>query len=154
MSENEIDLPMPFDNSAHEALMSVLWTALIVRKESKRFFGANRISSDAQFNVLMILKYSGKTLTQNEIGKRLLVDKSNVTGLIDRMERDGLIARKDVEGDRRSYHIVATAEGRRITDTVEKKYMAKVSETMRLLGKKDLAETVRLMKLIRKGLVE
>ena len=37
--------------------------------------------------------------------------RSNVTGLVDRLEQRGLVKRREVDGDRRAYRVVLTREG-------------------------------------------
>lgn len=41
----------------------------------------------------------------------LIMHRSNVTGLVDRLERRRLVARKENSGDRRVYHVSLTAAG-------------------------------------------
>lgn len=48
----------------------------------------------------------------------LQLDKSSVTGLVDRAERRGLVARAAVPGDGRAVRVALTAEGRRIGQAV------------------------------------
>lgn len=40
--------------------------------------------------------------------------RSNVTGLVDRLEKRGLLARHDVAADRRAYRVVLTETGEQI----------------------------------------
>ena len=89
-----------FANPAHEALMGVWWSGLMLKRTARAFFRAHAVS-DTQFNALVVLKVTGRPLTQRELGERLLVDKSDLTGVIDRMEKAGLVARRAVKGDRR-----------------------------------------------------
>jgi len=65
----------------------------------------------AQLNALLALRSAGsRGLLMGELGGHLVVTKSNVTGLVDRLERQGLAARKDDE-DRRAKRVVITAKG-------------------------------------------
>jgi DNA-binding MarR family transcriptional regulator len=48
----------------------------------------------------------------------LQLDKSSVTGLVDRAERRGLVARTTVPGDGRAVHVTLTDEGRRIGQAI------------------------------------
>jgi len=51
-----------------------------------------------------LFKKDGESIT--ELAKRCYLDNSTITGIIDRLEKAGYIARKPVEGDRRAYKIV------------------------------------------------
>src|SRR5947209_2363261 len=53
-------------------------------------------------------------LPMTELAALLACDNSNVTGLIDRLEARGLVARHPSSQDRRVKHVVLTAAGRRL----------------------------------------
>jgi DNA-binding MarR family transcriptional regulator len=56
--------------------------------------------------------------TMNELGVRLNLDKSSISGLVDRAERRGLVRRAASSRDRRAVHVSITAAGRRIAEQV------------------------------------
>src|SRR5215212_10642855 len=58
------------------------------------------------------------------LAERLFCDASNVTGLVDRLERRGLVERRSAEGDRRVKALTLTAAGVELREEV----MALVSE--------------------------
>jgi len=65
----------------------------------------------AQLNALLVLRAAGGDgLRMNEIGRRLVVTKSNVTGLVDRLQRQGLVART-AGRDRRATLVRLTPAG-------------------------------------------
>jgi DNA-binding MarR family transcriptional regulator len=67
----------------------------------------------AQFDVLAQVG-AAEGLSQQDLAERLLVTKGNVCGLIDRLERLGLVARQPDPVDRRVNRLVLTAAGRRL----------------------------------------
>ncbi|MBL7131476.1 MAG: MarR family transcriptional regulator [Candidatus Omnitrophica bacterium] len=76
--------------------------------------------SPAKFNILLMVKHVGKEkgLAQNEISKLLLVTTSNVTRMIDKLEKEGLAIRVLVKGDRRIKRIKITEKGSGLLDKV------------------------------------
>ena len=58
----------------------------------------------------------GMTLTMGEIGQRLYCDASFVTGLVDRLEQDGLIERRPDPRDRRVTLVALTSAGEKARD--------------------------------------
>jgi len=52
---------------------------------------------------------------QNELSRALLLDKSAITGLIDRLEGKGLVARRRTVADRRAMNIYLMEEGKTAT---------------------------------------
>ena len=47
-------------------------------------------------------------MSQTEIAKRIVKDKTNLTRILDVMERNGLVSRRRRKNDRRAYRIVLT----------------------------------------------
>jgi len=62
--------------------------------------------------VLWVLETAPENrLRMNELAERAVLTRSNVTRLIDRMEKAGLVERERVEGDRRGAYAKITAAG-------------------------------------------
>ncbi|MDI3417824.1 MarR family winged helix-turn-helix transcriptional regulator [Streptomyces luteolus] len=74
----------------------------------------------------------------------LTCDASNMTGIIDRLEKRGLVRREPAPDDRRVKTVVLTAEGERVTDAIR----AKMHATQEGLGRLDDQERDRLYALL------
>lgn len=126
-------------NAYHEA--SIYGVACIYSLMEKQISEYLRMFSltPAKFNALMIIKHIGLDhgLSQIEIGRRLIVTASNMTRLLDKLERDGYIERFSQEGDRRVKLIRIREKGSTILDKVWPGYYAKISEIANLLDKAD-----------------
>jgi DNA-binding MarR family transcriptional regulator len=94
----------------YRALIELLRTADTIWDASRVFF-ARWDLSPSQFNILNLLRLSPDGLSQTDLGRELLTHRSNVTGMIDRLEKRGLVARNDAKGDRRAYSVVLTPAG-------------------------------------------
>lgn len=134
---------LQFEDKRHEALMGLWWTGVLLKKQANAFF-KKTIASEAQFNVLMALRYSPERLTQNQLSERLLVDKSNITGLVDRMEKAKLLRRIAVPGDRRCYHLELTKGGNQILDQIEQPYLDLVHRLMSIFSDDEVAQITSL----------
>ena len=55
-------------------------------------------------------------LAMSALAEQLVCDASNVTGIVDKLESRGLIARQGAEGDRRIKMLVVTDKGRQLRD--------------------------------------
>jgi MarR family transcriptional regulator, 2-MHQ and catechol-resistance regulon repressor len=64
----------------------------------------------SQFAVLEALYHLGP-MTQGEVSQKVLKSGSNMTTVIDNLERDGLVRRERDENDRRVIHVHLTDEG-------------------------------------------
>jgi DNA-binding MarR family transcriptional regulator len=65
--------------------------------------------------------------SMNELAKLLDLDKSSITGLIDRAERRGLVIRVPSMADRRTVLISLTAEARLLVATISSQFEQEVS---------------------------
>jgi DNA-binding MarR family transcriptional regulator len=65
------------------------------------------------FDVLAQLSAAGGQLRMSELADAVLLSRSGVTRLVDRMERDGLVRREQCETDRRASYATLTPEGKR-----------------------------------------
>jgi len=57
-----------------------------------------------------------RPLAMSTLAEALVCDASNVTGIVDKLESRGLIARQSAEGDRRIKMLVVTEKGRLLRD--------------------------------------
>jgi DNA-binding MarR family transcriptional regulator len=95
----------------YEAMLQLLRTAETLWNSSRIFFSRWNLSP-SQFNVLNLLRDHASGLSQTELSEALLTHRSNVTGLVDRLEERGLLERHSVPGDRRAYRVVLTQASR------------------------------------------
>ncbi len=64
------------------------------------------------YDVLLQLSNApGGRLTMRDLGQAVVISKSGLTGLVDRMERTGLVERTGDPGDRRVIHVTLTPAG-------------------------------------------
>ncbi len=75
--------------------------------------------------------------TMNELGKLLGLDKSSVSGLVDRAERRGLVARSPSAEDRRAVRVSLTDRGRLLVSGAAAGFGADVSAVLDLLPESD-----------------
>jgi DNA-binding MarR family transcriptional regulator len=66
-----------------------------------------------------LLRQLDEPLPMVGAAERLHCDPSNITGIVDRLERRGLVQRNSTPGDRRVKELELTAEGRRLKIKVD-----------------------------------
>jgi DNA-binding MarR family transcriptional regulator len=108
-------------NPRYQALIELLRTADTVWNASRLFFGRWDLSP-SQFNVLNLLRLNPAGLSQSDLSRQLIMHRSNVTGLVDRLEKRGLVARREVAADRRAYSVVLTGAGARLLRKILPRY--------------------------------
>jgi DNA-binding MarR family transcriptional regulator len=125
----------------HQALLQLLRTAETLWNASRVFFDRWEISP-SQFNVLNLLYLNPDGCTQIELSRQLIMHRSNVTGLVDRLEKRGLLQRKDSSTDRRAYKVVLTASGRKLIEKILPDYYTAAEK---IWGRFPLARTKQLV---------
>jgi DNA-binding MarR family transcriptional regulator len=97
-----------------------------------------------QFDLLSTLT-EREGISQSELAERLYVTKGNVSGLVDRMVQAGLVERRAISGDRRSYAMHLTPEGRRLAEAGIAAQRDFVANTLGKVRPCDLAELDRVV---------
>ncbi|MEO5802884.1 MAG: MarR family transcriptional regulator [Verrucomicrobiota bacterium] len=108
---------MSSTNPRYQALLQLLRTAETLWNASRVFFDRWKLSP-SQFNVLNLLYLNSAGCTQIELSRLLIMHRSNITGLVDRLEKRGLLQRKDNPADRRAYKVMLTAAGRKLIEKI------------------------------------
>src|SRR5271154_5563937 len=93
-------------------LYDVLHAAHGVEDEGEKHLGRIGVSG-GKIAALTALAEAAESLPLSQLAGRLSCVKSNITQLVDRLEADGLVARKPDPNDRRTRLAVMTAAGRR-----------------------------------------
>lgn len=116
---DEIKQSKPFASLAEEAFLNVQRTAESLTRAMAELFKAHGITG-TQYNVLRILRGSGPGgLPCSEIGERMVTRDPDVTRLLDRLERQGLVTRARSEADRRVVNTVVTEQGLALLESLE-----------------------------------
>lgn len=105
-----------------------------------------------QLNALLVLRAAGADgLALGEIGRRLVVTKANVTGLIDRLERDGLVHR-DPHSDRRVTLARLTEKGNQLLEEALPRHLRLLAGLMDCLAPDEKEQLIALLTKLRRGL--
>ena len=123
------------DLSEHDLLVALLTLQNAVQRRGDAFFQAFGLT-DAQFNILNLIGLANGPLDQLALTDRLLVGKSSVSIVLNRMVKAGLIARGEHASDRRRVVLSLTRKGRDLWRKIVPRYERAVSETFSALPRK------------------
>ena len=90
--------------------------------------------------------------TQQECSHALYIDKANLSGIVDRLSRTGLVARMPDPADRRYNRIYLTARGRDVLTAARADVDALLREAFRPLPPEDLDRLHTLLARLHRGL--
>jgi DNA-binding MarR family transcriptional regulator len=115
----ELKQTRPFEDRRQEAALNILRTADVLKRGLELVLKPYGITS-AQYNVLRILRGAGERgLHCGGIAERMITAEPDVTRLLTRMERLGLLTRRRDGSDRRVVTAFATARGLEILHELE-----------------------------------
>jgi DNA-binding MarR family transcriptional regulator len=101
--------------------------------------------SPTQYNVLRILRGSLEGLPCGEIASRMITRDPDVTRLLDRMEKRGLISRSRDTKDRRTVMARITTEGLKLLDRLNEPILEAHRNQLGHLGRKRLRALTELL---------
>jgi DNA-binding MarR family transcriptional regulator len=102
-----------------------------------------------QLTVIKILETLGD-LSLSELSDRIRAQNSTVTGIIDRMEREGLVVRTRSTADRRVVHIRLTDKGKGLAREIPVEPMEIFRHALLALSEQELRDFLRILTKIAK----
>lgn len=117
--DKELKLTRPLDSLEQEVYLNVVRTADHLAHNMTSLLKDHGLTA-AQYNVLRILRGSRTDpLSCTEIGQRMVTRDPDITRLLDRLEKRGLVQRTREREDRRVITIRITDEGLEILRTLD-----------------------------------
>jgi DNA-binding MarR family transcriptional regulator len=98
-----------------------------------------------RFDVLAQLDRASDGLTMGELSDRLMVSNGNITGLVERLASEGLIARAPSPSDRRRSRVKLTPSGKRVFDAMTPTHERWIDDLFAGLTRAEMAELLALL---------
>ncbi len=138
--------------SAHEPTENVfrelIRTFGFLERVMQPYFARFGISG-AQWGVLRTLHRAEQEslpgLRLTDLGERLFIRPPSVTGVVDRLERAGLVARKGSPTDLRAKRVALTEQGRQLVERVLTVHQDQINGLMSGLSAREQGELHRLL---------
>lgn len=106
------------------ALLLTAQAALVERIEAA--LAAAELPPLAWYDVLWELEKAEGRMRMHDLARRVVLSRSNLSRLADRLEDAGLIGREDCPEDGRGYNVVLTRQGRAMRKKMWPKYEAEI----------------------------
>lgn len=146
--QHEIRKRKPFDLPEQEAYLNIIRTASFLDAEFDALFKAHGLSN-AQYNVLRILRGESARLPSLAVAQRLVTRVPDITRLVDRLEQAGYVKRERSTDDRRVVFVSILAKGLALLATLDEPVRNLHRRQLEHMSKKDLLELSRLLTLAR-----
>ncbi len=138
---------LPPDPEPRPEIDSIVETIIYLYTESRRLtkglasqFGL----TGPQLTVIKLLE-TFENLSLSSLSERIRAQNSTVTGIIDRMEREGLVRRDRSTADRRVVHISLSEKGQKLAKQIQVEPMEIFRGALVGLSHADLRDLLRIM---------
>ena len=124
-------------------VLEIVTAARVFERAAVRVFRPHGLTP-ARFNVLNVLSGRPDGMRASDLASTLIVDPSNVTGLLKRMRGEGLVAELENSGDRRQYIVCLSPKGRALWRRASRDYERCLDELSALVpeGRTQAAQSV------------
>ena len=140
--------------SASEAFLHLLRTGDAVFEKEARFLSLHNVSQ-GRFTVLMLLnRCADRPSTPAELADEAGVTRATMTGLIDTLEKDGIVSRAADSHDRRTVLVCLTESGQALIERMLPDYFDCVAKIMEPLNAAQRKQLVDLLQQIQRGLAD
>lgn len=150
--QKELGKRDPFASAAEEALLSILRTADLLSRDAAELFKPFGLSG-TQYNVLRILRGTCPAGTRglpcSAIAARMLTRDPDMTRLLDRLEKRGLITRAREETDRRVVRTCITEKGLKLLAELDPLVAQSHQDRLGHMTAAQLRELIELLELAR-----
>ena len=118
--EEAIQQKRAFRNEYHKVMVNLLYSNNWLEEKSRDFLKQQNISLQ-QYNILRILRGSGKPLSTMQIRERMLDRMSDTSRIIDRMVLKEIVQNKPNGSDKRLVDITITTKGLQVLEELDKR---------------------------------
>ena len=151
--QRELKKRKPFESLEQEAALNLLRTSDQIQIRFARLFRGHGLTA-SQYNILRILRGAGKPLPCLEVADRTIAVVPGITGLIDRLEKLGLVRRERSVSDRRVVFVAITDRALDLLSALDAPVMTLHRRLLGHLSRKELLELNRLLEKARQPLLE
>lgn len=114
-----------------------------------RHFAHEFNSSLPRYDVLTALALTNGGLTMGELASMLMVTKGNITGVVRRLEEDGLVRKATSKSDRRIQLVNISAKGRRLWTRMHHDYDRIISSVLSAQTSRDVQKLTKELEKMR-----
>lgn len=108
-----------FRNEHHKATVNLLFSSNWLMENLKKFLQTEDITPQ-QYNILRILRGSGKPLSTLQIRERMLDKMSDTSRIVDRLLKKALVEKKTSQSDKRLVDVTISKKGIELLEKLDR----------------------------------
>ena len=132
-----------------QAYLNIMRTAQFLGADLTELFARHDLSGK-QYNVLRAIRRGGKQgLTASEIGEQMTDRRADVTRLVDRLVREGLVERRHDKADRRIVRAILTGKAAKLLRALDGPLVETHRRQLGHMSKTELGALISLLQKVR-----
>ncbi len=140
-----MDIPLPQDCPYYLISRATL---AVTAHLKKGFANEKTVNIKPAYLGVLLALWNEDGLKANELGRRAGLEPSTMTGLLDRMERDGLVNRKPDPNDRRANLICLTKRGEEAESSATKVVTSTLDTVFNTISQKEIETTKKVLRTV------
>ena len=157
MNTSAVDMEVRAHEDHHASLR--LWLRLLsattriedtIRQRLREQFGITL----PRFDLMAQLEREPEGLSMGELSRRMMVTGGNVTTIVDQLEKEQLVQRQSLPGDRRAFRVRLTPEGRQAFAAMASAHEGWVVELLSPLSERQQEQLHQLLGTLKTGQIE
>lgn len=144
----------PYMNpSAIKTFAELLRTGSDILTLFETILGKSGLSQGRFLTLIVMNRKPDEAINPSSLAEKVGVRRPTMTGLLDRLERDGLVERLTDSRDRRKTGVRLTVSGRKVLDEILPGYYRNIAKIMSSLTEKERLELMSLLAKVKQGLL-
>jgi len=140
------------DPSALKTCAILLRTGSDLLTAFETILGKHGLSQGRFLTLIVMNREPDEEINPSSLAEKVGVTRATMTGLLDGLERKGLVKRRAHPGDRRKVSIRLTETGRQVLDEMLPDYYSRIAKLMAKLSEKERQELELLLGKVNQGL--
>ena len=133
------------DHSALRIWLRLLTCTQLIEKQVRNELREQFATTLPRFDLMAQLERHPEGLKMNELSRLLMVTGGNVTGVVDQLEKEGMVERLDEPADRRAFRIRLTRSGDKTFAEMARAHERWVVELLAGLSGRERDELLKLL---------
>jgi DNA-binding MarR family transcriptional regulator len=139
------------NDAALSAFISFIQTARAVVKYTDNHLYKSARFSMAKLIVLQALSHNNGVMKPSEIAEWTQTERHNITALVDRLKREGLVKIERDTSDKRTVNVIMTQKGRERLSQAMPVAKKVVDQVMLLINESDAAQLENILSILRRN---
>ncbi len=134
--------------------LRLLASSTLIQKRLRHLLRTRFDSTLPRFDVLAQLERAPEGMSMGELSSHLMVSAGNITGLVERLVREGLIERVPIAADRRRQHVRLTEKGREAFSAMTPEHDRWIMDAFAALSEEEKQNLLAILQKLKASLQE